>query len=58
MIIGIIDVDYVTGCKTENDTPVGSNRNRPKAFQVALQRMKPKARQIHIIDRGGNIQAR
>jgi hypothetical protein len=42
--------------KPENNTPVGSDRNRPKTFPVALERVKMKAGEAHIVNGGGFIQ--
>jgi hypothetical protein len=30
----------------------------PETFQIALERMQPKARQVHVLNRSGGIQAR
>jgi hypothetical protein len=58
MVIDIINIERLALGEAENHTPVGTNRYRPKAFQLALERMQPEARQVHISDRTCSIKAR
>jgi hypothetical protein len=44
--------------KSKDYTPIGSDRDRHKAFQLPLQRMQVEARQIHILDCAGCIESR
>ena len=48
MVVDIINIKRVRVDKTENYTPVCSNRYRPKAAEPAFQRMEPKTGNIHV----------
>src|SRR6266851_8393915 len=48
VVIDVINGDGITVCKPEDHPPVRPNRNRPKAFQLSLERMQPEPRQVHI----------
>ena len=41
VIIDQVDVVCVTFFKAESDPPVSGNRDTPKPFQIAFQRVKP-----------------
>ena len=56
MIIAIINVDHVAAREPEYHSPVRADRYRPKAFQIALERMQPKSRQVHITRRLRGLQ--
>src|SRR5271157_1242009 len=56
VVIEIINVQHVAFAKAENHPPVGADRPRPKAFQLALERMQPEPRQVHIRCRTGGGQ--
>ena len=57
MVIDIINVQRVAVRKAENHPPVGAYRDRPKTFQLALERMKLEARHIYIGESSGGVQA-
>jgi hypothetical protein len=48
VVIGIINVKSVGGDKAENHPPVRTYRYRLKAFEIAPERMQPKAGHVHI----------
>jgi hypothetical protein len=45
------------GCGGD-DPPIRADGDGPMTFQIALERMQPKARQVHVLNRSGGIQAR
>ena len=51
MIVDEIDVARSAAVETEDDAPVGAHRDRPEAFQVALERVQLEQRLIHAFDR-------
>src|ERR1035441_3153870 len=56
VVIDIINLQRVALHQAENHPPVGAHRHRPKAFELALERMQPAARPVHVRDRIGSIQ--
>jgi len=48
MIINIVNIDRVGSVEAKDDTSVGSNGDRPKPFQSALERMQTKSRHVHV----------
>ncbi len=58
MIVDIINIVRISLVQTEYDSPIGANGHSIKAFQFALQRVKPEPRQIHINSSAGCIQPR
>ena len=58
MIVDIVHVQRVAFGKAKNNSPVGSNSNGPKAFQLTLQGVKAEAGQVHIRRRSGCIETR
>ena len=57
MVIDKINVQNVPSLEAENNPPVSGNGDGPKAFEVTLERMKPKTRQVHLLGRRDDIQA-
>jgi hypothetical protein len=57
VIIHQIDIMGVAVLKPENYTPVGADRDDPKAGKFPLQGMKPEAGQIHRAHVTGFIEA-
>ena len=39
--------------KAKGDAPIGLNSNRPMGLQVALERVQPKPRCVHVVNRFG-----
>ena len=48
MVVQVINVESIMLGKAKNDPPVCTNRNRPKTFRPALERLQPEAGHIHI----------
>jgi hypothetical protein len=57
VVIDVIDVEYVAVGKAKNYPPIGAYRDRPKALKIALRRMKPETRHIHIGERSGGVES-
>jgi hypothetical protein len=56
VIVDEIDVAHVAVLESEDDTPVGPHRDGPEAPQITGQRMKPEARQRHVLNRRGRVE--
>jgi hypothetical protein len=56
VVVNQLNVIDLSSIKPKNNSPVGSDCNRPKASPVALQRMQVKARQAQILNGGGFVQ--
>jgi hypothetical protein len=56
MIVNVIDVRALATLESENDSPVCPYRDRPKAAQVALERMQSESRKIQIGDLVGGVE--
>jgi len=56
MVVDIIDIQRVAIGEPKNHAPVGANRYRPIALQLAPERMKPKSRQIQIRDHSSGVE--
>ena len=56
MIIDIVHVHCAAINETKRHSPVGSHRYGPNSLLVALKRMKPKTREVHIFDCGRGIE--
>lgn len=50
MVVDKIDIARFAVLEAKNKSPIGSHSHRPKSFQLALQRMQPKGRLIHILN--------
>jgi len=50
VIVHVVHVKGVTIDKPKYHAPIGANRDGVKALQVALERMQPKAWNIHVLD--------
>lgn len=57
MVIDQFNVKSVRAFKTKDNTPIGAHRDRPKALQVASERVQPVAGQIHCLRGLGRIKA-
>ena len=57
VVIDIIDV-LRSVIKTKNHPPVSAYCNGPKAFHLALERMQPETRQIHMGNVGSGLKSR
>src|ERR1019366_3862700 len=44
--------------QSENNPPVGSNGDAPKAGEIALQRMQSEPRKVHVLGPGRTVQKR
>lgn len=55
MVVDQFHVAGVRPVKVEDDAPVTGDLNRPVAGAVALQRMEPKAGQVHGLWCGGYV---
>src|SRR3990172_1891048 len=58
VVVKIIDVQRIVIGKAEHHSPVGANRDRPESFPVALERMEPESRQVHILNLPGSVEPR
>jgi hypothetical protein len=58
MVVQIIDVECVAVRKVEDHSPIGAYRYRPKAFELAFERMQPETRHIHIGHCAGRAEPR
>ena len=58
MIVSQINVLDVAPLKAEGHTPIGPDGHAPQTFKVALERMKPKAGQIHVVRLTGTVKNR
>jgi len=56
VIVDIVNVQRIAVVKTENNPPVGANRDRPESIHLTFERMRPKAGHVHIGDCTGSIQ--
>jgi hypothetical protein len=56
MVIDQIDVGGLPTRDAEHDAPIRAHCDGPKAFQIALERVQAKARQVHIVGRFGAVQ--
>src|SRR5216684_3384788 len=50
VVVHIVNVECAAVCKMENHSPVRSNGHGVKTLQLALERMQPETRQVHICD--------
>ena len=57
MVIDIIDILRAV-VETEDHPPVSPNGHRPKAFQLAYERMQPESRQVDMGNGWGGVQRR
>ena len=58
MVVDQVDVMGMAGIEAENDTPISSDSHSPKPGQIALERMQPEPRQVHLSDLIGLIETR
>jgi hypothetical protein len=58
MIIREIDIRRVSILKLEYDAPIRPHGYGPVALQIALERMQPECRLIHVFDDGRHIESR
>jgi hypothetical protein len=57
MVVNQVHIKGIAVSVSENNSPVPGNLNRPKAFQVTLQRVQTKAGRIHVLYCQSRIQA-
>ena len=57
MVLLEIDTESIFGIEFEGDTPRAIDVDRVAGWNKTSQRMKIKARQIHLLGRGRGIQA-
>lgn len=57
MVIDVINIQRVAFGEAENHAPIGPNRDRPKAFELAFERMQTEAGQIQVSGRSGGIKS-
>jgi hypothetical protein len=50
MVVDKVDIARPAISKPKNDAPIGTHRYGPISPQPALERMKPKARSIHLLN--------
>ena len=58
MTVSHINVLSVALQKAEDHTPIGPDGHAPETFEIALERMKPKAGQIHVVRLSGTVKNR
>jgi len=56
VVINQVNVTDVSALKTKDDAPVCPNGHAPEALQVALERVKPESREIHIFGYSGTAE--
>jgi hypothetical protein len=56
VIVDQIHIPRLAIFHSEDDPPIGSNGDRPKALEIALERMKVKARNVHVFRDTGPIE--
>jgi len=57
MVIDQIDVVSIAVLEAEDDAPVTRHRHGPQAFELALERMEPKAGKRHVSNVGRFVKA-
>jgi ArsR family transcriptional regulator, arsenate/arsenite/antimonite-responsive transcriptional repressor len=57
VVIDVINIQRVTSCNAQDNSPIGANRYRPESLELTLERMQPKARQVHVGNGPGGIEA-
>jgi hypothetical protein len=56
MIIYKVNVQGISTLKTKDDSPIRLDSHRKIAFQVSLQPMQAKSREVHPFDARGRVQ--
>jgi hypothetical protein len=51
VVIQNIDIVGVAAVKPDDDTPIGLHSDAPITFPVSLERVEPKGRRSHVLDR-------
>ena len=57
MVVEQIDIEGIASLEAEDDAPVGGYVDRPKALQLALERVEPEAWGIHVGHGRRDVQA-
>ena len=56
MVVYQIHVESVAALEAKDHAPVGTHYHAPRTFQIALQWMEPKTREIHVARPAGSVQ--
>jgi hypothetical protein len=56
MVVNQINVTGAAFLEAEDHAPVRPDSHAPKTFQVALERVEPKAREIHVVGLSGTVE--
>ena len=56
MVVEIVDVERVVVLEAEDDAPDGAHRHGPEAGEVSLERVKPEAREVHVVWAAGRVE--
>src|SRR5439155_20707170 len=55
VVIHKVDIERTAVFKSKDNSPVGAHRYRIKAFELALERMKPEGRAVQLGDGDGSV---
>jgi hypothetical protein len=58
VVIDQINIGYVTVLEAKDNAPVSADSDAPKPDEVALQRVQPEARKVHILGPRRTVQKR
>ena len=56
MVVAIVNQNGVFSLKCEGESPIAADIHRPVTFEIAMKRMKPPSRSVHIFRRSGIVQ--
>ena len=56
MIINEVHIKSLPVLEPKNNAPVRAHSERPKSFEIALQRVQPEGRQIKVADALGGVE--